>query len=89
MSASLQRWSMLTCRRALMGMDGAAASEGSCTIVVPPRSLIAINPAVPSSSWPVSTTPTTAGPYASAAERNSGSIAGRARFSCGPWDSRT
>ena len=62
---------------------------GSCTTAIPPRSLTAHSPAVPSSSAPERTTPTTRGPKASAAERKSGSTAGRVRFSRGPRTSRT
>ena len=57
------------------GIDGNMASSGSCTIVTPPASLMANRPAVPSSRFPLSTTPTAAVPKASAAERNRGSAA--------------
>ena len=46
-------------------------------------------PAVPSSRLPVRMTPIAAGPYTWAADRNSGSIAGRKRFSRGPFVTRT
>jgi hypothetical protein len=62
---------------------------GSCTTVTPPHFLMAMSPAVPSSSNPVSTTPITNGPWVTAAERNSGSIPGRLRFSRAPLVTRT
>lgn len=79
---------------ALRGMLGNRASSGSCTTAMPPARLMASSPAVPSSSAPVRTTPATRGPYAAAAERNSGLMAGRVRFSRGPaerwtWPART
>jgi hypothetical protein len=63
---------MLTLLSALRGIESRTASTGSCTIVVPPHNLIPRRPAVPSSSAPDRITPITAGPKASAAERNSG-----------------
>src|SRR5206468_3485376 len=62
-------------------MSGQKASAGSWTIVTPPIALTRRRPAVPSSCAPVRTTPATRGPYTRAAERKSGSIAGRQRFS--------
>ncbi|HEX5042060.1 MAG TPA: hypothetical protein VFV75_04090 [Candidatus Polarisedimenticolaceae bacterium] len=50
MSSTLQQWSMETLRSALRGIEEAVACDGSCTIVTPPRSLMASKPAVPSSS---------------------------------------
>ena len=82
--ASVTQWSISTKRRALCGMPEANASSGSCTTVVPPRALIDCSPGVPSPSLPVRTTPITAGPQASAAEWNSGSMAGRELCSLGP-----
>src|SRR5215831_3792033 len=52
----------LTYRSALSGIDGAKASLGSCTTVMPPQSLIANSPAVPLSRLPVRTTPMTSAP---------------------------
>ena len=60
----------------LAGMLGTAASSGSCTTAMPPRSFTVQSPAVPSSSAPERITPMTRGPKASAAERKSGSTAG-------------
>jgi len=68
-------------------MEGAVASAGSCTMPMPPLSLIATNPADPSFNWPVRTIPTTRRPKAAAAERKSGSIAGLLKFSFGPRSS--
>jgi hypothetical protein len=45
-------------RQGAGGIDAAVASAGSCTTVIPPRSLIAGKPAAPSSSCHVRTTPT-------------------------------
>jgi hypothetical protein len=44
-----------------------------------------MTPAVPSSRGPLRITPTTRGPKAQAAERNTGSMAGRSPCSFGPW----
>ena len=49
---------------------------------------MAIRPLKPSSPPPVSTTPTTRGPYSAAAERNNGSTAGRVKCSLAPRISR-
>ena len=51
---------------------------------MPPQRFTAESPAVPSSRWPVRTTPITLGPWATAAERKSASTAGRCRFSRAP-----
>ncbi|MNT18456.1 hypothetical protein D3C72_1536680 [compost metagenome] len=73
-----------TAAMALVGMSWATLSAGSCTMANPPQAFTAFRPAAPSSRWPVRTTPTTRCPYCSAAERNSGSAAGRVKFSFGP-----
>jgi hypothetical protein len=41
---STSTWSMALC-----GIDGATASDGSCTSTLPPQALMACRPAVPSS----------------------------------------
>ena len=56
---------------------------------MPPASLTAAIPAVPSSSEPVATIATTLLPKARAADRNNGSTAGRTPFSDGPCVMRT
>ena len=74
---------------ALRGIDGNSACAGSCTSAVPPYRATAARPAVPSSSIPVRTTPTTRGPWARAAERSSTSTDGRYPFSLAPRASTT
>ena len=64
--------------------QGGRASSGFCTTVTPPHAPIACSPEVPSSSSPLSKTPITRLSYATAALRNSTSMAGRHRFSRGP-----
>src|SRR3982750_1031183 len=66
---------------ALRGMSEAMACDGCWTIATPPRCFIAHRPAAPSSSEPDRTIPTTRGPNADAAERNSTSTDGRNLFS--------
>jgi hypothetical protein len=73
-SGATRAWG--TCLSALLGISGNKALSGSCTIATPPPALTTISPAVPSSSMPVRMTPTTCGPYAAAAERKSGTMAG-------------
>src|ERR1043166_3201606 len=70
---------------AARGMLSIMASSGFCTMATPPSFLITLSPYVPSLNAPDSTTPTTRGPNACAAVRNSGSIAGLNPFSRGPW----
>lgn len=64
-------------RMALSGIDRYAASSGSCTTVTPPRWRISHNPAAPSSSMPVRTTPAVRSPKTAAAERNITLMLGR------------
>lgn len=73
-----------TRRMALRGIAAYTASVGLCTMATPPACFTIARPAVPSSSTPETTTPITRSPYAWAADRNKGPIAGRWPFSVGP-----
>src|SRR5205085_6003236 len=66
-----------THRTAADGIVGDSAVTGSWTSASPPRSKIRRSPREPSEFAPVSTTPTVAAPYASAAEQKVTSIDGR------------
>lgn len=61
-----------------------SASKGCWTTAVPPRDLIACNPAGPSFSIPLRMTPIAREPYDNAAERNKGSMEGRCHVLAGP-----
>src|SRR3954452_15182138 len=78
-----------TAASACRGIDGKSASSGSWTMQAPPYRSIHSRPAAPSSSSPVSTTPTTCGPRARAADRIIASCEGRWPFSRAPGPSAT
>src|SRR6478672_5717387 len=72
-----------TTRAAAAGIALLSAVSGSCTIPMPPRSTMCLNPRDPSSLAPVSTTPTVAFGYASPADMNVTSIEGRLNLTIG------
>src|SRR5690606_12232294 len=80
MAAGDRRWSGGQACMAARGMAGASTVAGSCTTVRPPRWLMCFSPSAPSALPPERTTPTRAGPSASAAVPQRTSMQGRARL---------
>jgi hypothetical protein len=77
-----------TASRARLGISACSESDGACTTATRPHRRMASRPAAPSSSMPLRITPMTRLRQWTAAERNSTSMAGRLRFSRGPYTTR-